>query len=44
MNTMSLAVLVIASSLAMLFTSPASKTIEPITPIPHETDETDDVL
>ncbi len=35
---MSLAVLVIASSLAMLFTSPASKTIEPITPIPHETD------
>lgn len=38
MNTMSLAVLVIASSLAMLFTSPASKTIETITPIPHETD------
>ena len=40
MNTMSLAILAIASSLAMFFTSPASKTNEPITTInPHETDD-----
>jgi hypothetical protein len=38
MNTMSLAILAIASSLAMLLLSPASKNTQAFTPIPHETD------
>jgi hypothetical protein len=38
MNTMSLAILAIASSLAMLLLSPASKNTQAFTPIPHKTD------
>ena len=38
MNTMSLAILAIASSLAMLFTSPAPKNIQTNPPIPKNTD------